>query len=81
MDLKMIKELSQKYSVEELSYFADELENIGKTNCPECKNKSDLNELMSDFLQAGEVRKMLDKGISLNEAVREFSKRIRAVLS
>ena len=81
MDIKMIKELAQKYTIEKLNTFADELENTGKSSCPECAHKTDTNALMSDFLQAAEVRANIDKGIPLNDAVREFSKRVREVLS
>lgn len=78
MDLKAIKELAQKYTCTELGAFADELENTGVC---QAANKSDPNEAMSDLLQALEVRQMLDQGMTLQEAVREFSKRVRAVLS
>ena len=77
MDLKAIKELAQKHTVEELSAFADELESNGKTSCT---TKLDAHEAMSDVLQALEVRGMIDSGMSLQEAVREFSKRVRTVL-
>ena len=81
MDIKSIKELASKYSTEQLLSYADELENTGKTSCPECAQKTDLNELMSDFLQSAEVKGLVDGGLPLNDAVREFSKRVRAVLS
>ena len=78
MDLKAIKELAQKHTVDELAKFADELENSGKTSC---SAKEDAGEAMSDVLQAMEVRGMIDSGMTLQEAVREFSKRVRTVLS
>ncbi|BBH52137.1 DUF6952 family protein [Fluviispira sanaruensis] len=81
MDIKIIKELSQKYSQDDLIRFADELENTEKTSCPECQNNSDINEVMSNFLQACEIKKLIDNGVSLNEAIREFTKRVRTVLS
>jgi hypothetical protein len=81
MDIKVIKELATKYTAEQLMTFADELENTGKTSCPECQDKTDLNALMSDFLQSAEVRGLIDSGKQMNEAVRDFSKRVRTVLS
>ncbi len=81
MDIKIIKELVGKYSVDELLKFADELEQHGKTSCPECLLKTDLNSVMSDFLQAIEVKQLTQNGLPLNEAVREFSKRVRGVLT
>lgn len=78
MDIKAIKELAQKYTQEELLSCADALENEGR--CP-CSAKDDPGDAMSDVLQALEVRRMIDEGTPLQEAVREFSKRVRAVLS
>jgi DNA-binding protein H-NS len=79
LDLKSIKELAEKFSVEQLSECADKLENDGKCVCSQ---KEDLNEAMSDVLQALEVRNLMDaKGITLQESVREFSKRVRSVLT
>jgi hypothetical protein len=80
MDIKMIKELAGKYTSEQLMSFADELENTGKSTCPECLSKTDPNDLMCDFLQASEVRNLIESGKSINEAVRDFSKRVRMVL-
>jgi hypothetical protein len=78
MDLKAIKELAQQYSQTQLNDFATELETTGHCSC---SNKSDAGEIMSDLLQALEVRKALDNGQSLQDAVREFSRRVRNVLS
>jgi len=78
MDLKAIKELAQQYTQEQLNHFASELEATGQCICSE---KSDAGEVMSDLLQALEVRKAMDNGQSLQEAVRDFSRRVRTVLS
>lgn len=77
MDIKAIKELAQKYTSTELFAFADVLESRGKVSCSE---KSDVNEIMSDLLQAAEVRALVDSGLILQDAVREFSKRVRGTL-
>jgi hypothetical protein len=58
--------------------FADDLENTGTCALP---SKTDPGELMSDILQAAEIRGLMDKGATLPEALREFSKRVRTVLS
>ncbi|MBX9703070.1 MAG: hypothetical protein K2X39_02845 [Silvanigrellaceae bacterium] len=81
MDIKTIKELAQKYSTEQLDTFALELEKKGTHSCSELQHKSDANALMSDFLQAMEVKNLMESGMSLNDALREFSKRVRGVLS
>jgi len=78
MDIKSIKELAQKYTMDELNKFADEFENTGVAPL---KTQDDPGEQMSDYLMASEMRHYLDQGMPLNEAVREFSKRVRGVLS
>ncbi|MBM3381123.1 MAG: hypothetical protein FJY29_01635 [Betaproteobacteria bacterium] len=78
MDIKALRELAQKYTVEELNAFVMELENTGSCSCSQ---KADPGDVMSDLLQAIEVRHAVDQGQSLQDAIREFSKRVRAVLS
>ena len=78
MDIKSVKELAQKYSVDELNQFADEFEATGKAPV---KTQEDAGDQMSDYLQAAELRTYLNKGMSLSDGVREFSKRVRGVLS
>ena len=78
MDVKSVKELAQKYTVEELSQFADDFE---ATGVAPLKTQDDAGEQMSDYLMAAEMRALLDKGMSLNDALREFSKRVRGVLT
>ena len=78
MNIKSVKELAQKYSVDELNQFADEFEATGKAPV---KTQEDAGDQMSDYLQAAELRTYLDKGMSLSDGVREFSKRVRGVLS
>lgn len=78
MDVKSVKDLAQKYTVEELNKFADDFEATGTAPV---KTQDDASEQMSDYLMAAEMRAYLDKGMGLNEALREFSKRVRGVLS
>lgn len=78
MDVKSIKELAQKYSVDELNKFADEFE---ATGVAPIKTQEDPGDQMSDYLMAAEMRSYLDKGMPVNEAMREFSKRVRGVLT
>lgn len=78
MDIKSIKELAQKYTTEELGKFADEFESSGVAPV---KTQEDPGEQMSDYLMGAELRSLLDKGMNINEAVREFSKRVRGVLT
>ena len=78
MDVKSVKELAQKYTVDELNQFADEFESTGSAPV---KTQEDAGEQMSDYLMAAEMRTYLDKGMSLSDALREFSKRVRGVLT
>jgi len=78
MDIKSIKDLAQKYTVDELNGFADEFESTGVAPV---KTQEDAGEQMSDYLQAAVLRSYMDQGMSLVDATREFSKRVRGVLS
>ncbi len=78
MDVKIIKDLAQKYTVDELNKFADEFE---ATGVAPIKTQDDPGDQMSDYLQAAELRVYIDKGLPVNEALREFSKRVRGVLT
>ncbi len=78
MDIKSIKDLAQKYTIEELNKFADAFE---ATGVAPVKTQEDAGDQMSDYLQAAELRSYIDQGMNVNEACREFSKRVRGVLS
>jgi len=78
MDIKSIKDLAQKYSASELNKFADDFE---MTGVAPVKTQEDPGDQMSDYLQAAELRALIDQGMNVNEAVREFSKRVRGVLA
>lgn len=77
MDVKSIKDLAEKYTFDELTKFAEDFESTG---IAPIKTQEDAGEQMSDYLMAAELRFLIDKGMSTNEAVREFSKRVRGVL-
>ena len=78
MDIKSIKELAQKYTIDELNKFADDFE---ATGVAPVKTQEDAGDQMSDYLQAAELRSYIDQGMNVNEACREFSKRVRGVLT
>jgi len=77
MDIKIIKELVTKYNAEELNKFADEFESTGVAPV---KTQEDAGDQMSDYLQAAEVRAVMDAGKPMNDALREFAQRVRGVL-
>lgn len=78
MDIKSVKELAQKYTFDELQEFANKFE---ETGVAPVKTQEDAGDQMSDYLMGAELRFLMDKGMPLNEAVREFSKRVRGVLT
>lgn len=78
MDIKSIKALAEQHTFEELTKFADEFE---QTGVAPVKTQDDPGSQMSDYLMGAELRFLLDKGMTMNEAVREFSKRVRGVLT
>jgi len=77
MDVKAVKDLAQKYSKDELFKFADEFEASG---IAPVKTNEDPGDQMSDYLQAAELRALMDDGLNVTDALREFSKRIRGIL-
>lgn len=78
MDVKNMKELAGKYTFDELQAFANEFEHTGVAPI---KTSEDAGDQMSDYLMAAEIRFLMDeKKIPVNEALREFSKRVRGVL-
>lgn len=79
MDVKAIKDLAANYTFDELQGFANEFEHTGVAPV---KTHDDPGDQMSDYLMAAEVRFLMDEQkIPLNEALREFSKRVRGVLT
>jgi hypothetical protein len=78
MDIKAIKDLAGRYTMEELNAFAEEFEQTGNCNV---RTSEEPGAQMSDYLMAAEVRLLMqDQNLPLQEAVREFSKRVRGVL-
>lgn len=79
MDVKNMKMLAENYSFEELQTLADQFEHTGVAPV---KTSEDAGDQMSDYLMAAEIRFLMDKEkITLQEALREFSKRVRGVLT
>lgn len=79
MNAKNMKDLASQYTFDELNKFADEFENTGVAPV---KTSEEPGDQMSDYLMAAELRFLMDeKGLNVNEALREFSKRVRGVLT
>jgi hypothetical protein len=78
MDVKAVKDLAAKYTMHELLQMADKFELTGEAPV---KTQEDAGEQMSDYLQAAELRNLMDQGMNSAEALREFSKRVRGILT
>jgi hypothetical protein len=78
MDIKEIKRLAQEHTAAELEHQAQAIEETGEA--PKGSSK-DAEGALSDVLQALEVRKLLDQGLPLGDAVRQFSSRVRQSIS
>jgi hypothetical protein len=79
MDVKNMKMLAENYSFDELQKFADDFESTGVAPV---KTSDDAGDQMSDYLMAAEIRFVMDKeNKTLQEALRDFSKRVRGVLT
>ncbi len=78
MDIKEIKRLAQEKSAAELEKLAVAFEESGELPAGV---DTEPEVYLSALLQACEVRKLVDGGLSLGDAVREFSKRVRSSIS
>jgi hypothetical protein len=78
MDIREIKKLAQAHSAADLERLATEFEESGVMPA-DCSKEPEAH--LSDLLQALEVRKIMDQGAQLNDAVRTFSARVRKSIS
>jgi len=78
MNPAVVKELANKYSKfqldEAIQAFEQTLEN------PLEVHGQDDGEKLSNLLVAAFVRERMDKGIAINEALREYSTRVRSMI-
>jgi ribosomal protein L19E len=78
MNLKNIKILIKDHSSSQLFEMADHLEASGEAKVT---TSDDLIEQMNDYLQAAEIKRLIESGLAEMEAIREFSKRIRSAIN
>jgi len=76
IDIREIKELAKKFTPEEL-------ENCIKQELQEgqniCDVKGPIEYVVGELSKAEVVKNLMEKGMSLNDAVRELARRIRLV--
>ncbi len=79
MKIAEVKRLATSFSHEQIEQAVSAFE-VERQNILEVSGEND-GEKMSHLLAASFVRKQIDKGLDINSAVREYSKRVRAILS
>ena len=78
MDLKEIRDLASRYSVDELDHL---VEDMLRTEGAVLQTDPKKAELFNSLVKAETVRKYMDQGMSQNEALRELGRRMRDALS
>ncbi|WP_456400669.1 DUF6952 family protein [Persephonella sp.] len=76
MNIKEIRELAKKFSVEELENCISETIENGKNSCD---LSGDVLEVVNTLAKAQTVKELMEQGMTEMEAIRELAKRIRAV--
>ena len=77
MNIKEIKELARKYSVEKIEACINEALESGKTSC---EVSGDTLEIINTLAKAQYVRELIEKkGFSEIEAIRELARKIRQI--
>ena len=76
MDAKKLKQLTDRYSLDQISACIHEQLEKGSNNCEVVENT---NEVISFLSKAEVVREFMDHGMTFSEALRELGKKIRAV--
>lgn len=79
MILAVVKDLANKYSREELDNAATAFE-TDRTNTLSVEGK-DEGEILSNLLVASFVKKRMEKGILIQDAIREYSQRVRGMIT
>lgn len=77
MDLKEIRDLASRHSVDELDHLVEEML---RTEGAVLQTDPEKAELFNTLVKAETVRKYMDQGMSQNEALRELGRRMRESL-
>ncbi len=76
VNIKEIKELAKKYSVEEIEACINEAIETGKSHC---EVSGDTLEMINTLAKAQYVRELMDKGYSQIDAIRELARKMREI--
>jgi hypothetical protein len=77
--LAVVKDLANKFSKEQLNEAAASFE-ADRTNLLSVEGK-DEGEILSNLLVAAFVRTRMDKGMAMQDAIREYSSRVRGMIA
>ncbi|HIJ59990.1 MAG TPA: hypothetical protein HPP56_05180 [Nitrospirae bacterium] len=75
MDIAEVKELAGRFTVQDLELCINQQLQEGQNVC---KKNGPTEEIINELAKANFVRELVDKGMSIQEAVRELARRIRA---
>lgn len=79
MILATVKDLANKYTKDQLNEAVDAFE-ADRKNLLNVEGK-DEGEVLSNLLVASFVRTRMDKGMPMQEAIREYSQRVRGMIT
>lgn len=75
IDIAEIRELASRFTTQDLELCINQQIMEGQNVC---KTSGHSEQIINELAKANFVRELVDKGISMREAVRELAKRIRA---
>ncbi|WP_457641758.1 DUF6952 family protein [Persephonella sp.] len=76
MNIKEIKELAKKFSVEQLELCINETLEKGENYC---EVRGEVIEVINTLAKAQTVRELMEQGMTEMEAIRELARRIRKI--
>ncbi len=76
MDIKEIKEIAGKYTPEQIEGCISKQMDTGENICLMVGNSE---KIINELSKAGVIREMMDKGMSLADALRDLARRMRLV--
>lgn len=76
MDIKEIKKIAEKYTPEQIEGCISRQMGTGENICLMDGNSE---KIINELSKAGVIREMMDKGMSLADALRELARRMRLV--
>lgn len=81
MNIKEIKELSAKFTPEQIERCINETLKNGKPLTQGCNPSGDIIQILNTLAKAQTVRELMDQGMSQTQAIRELAKKIREIQS